>query len=1518
MVAQGDGEMGTPFEMANGERAGRHAKLLDHASTSFLRSIPSGAQRSLEDLQALTAAGQHAQRESTPTEQVSAAELTGRISTAAVHHAERESIPPKDTLQVASDAAMMTLPVEASRSIAQLQTPPSMEIEEAVQPRMPALMTAKHAHPEQYRIVAKDVPMMAFLKRKQGQGTLTEVQSKKLKQLLRAKDVTFDISGNVSVTDNGSQENHQAKSVARRPATPTLATGVVDTAREDFNFSDFERTSADVSDSSAPSLRSMSDSSDYEEQVINMKEKAKRSAVNARKLGSITCCKAEGRDCPKKVPMIDIRRPSIWSNPFFMKSESDRARVCAAFTAWQKRGTATVNGICKEFDTPRAAHWKGPEVAATADRIEGVKTLASVVKRGHRLALGCACPAGKQCHGWTWKAVINATAEEMAQQESNLRPSSPAEAPRVNEYLIIFAGSSKIKGRMAEQIKTRDPTAVITEYDIENDRVGQNVLDPHVQQRIIKGLYERRFKAVYVGTPCSSYSIVRGVQIRSKKYPRGLQAALKDWGAYLRKHNNLADFSAFVLEACMELDIPWLLENPACRRLKGPAHWEEFADWGTLWDQPRIKALIDAGCKLHLVPMCMLGLDYQKYVHILASPLCEQAAATAFDSLVCNHKSHKDRAVGKDERGNSKAASTATYPIGYNVLAARILVGDKPAVARNAGAVSKSPQVLGSTVGQLHVGSNRPHAVDGDAEQFQRADRWAAAGSLRCLEPELNEVLLNEALPRANQPRETEWEDPPPRPVTVPGPFTTKQLFPKGMVERVVRFVHQVGQCLDRAARGSEGWRAARALRPAPEIFTEEEALNPCGFGFAWRRVDPSSPLIDESVWEAVLPSSWPDDPPRPEAKRTINSAAFEQLAEACGFTDKQLRSWNLHGYPGVEMPNVAVLTPPHVGALKQAAAYEERNQRDVDAGFCSQCIPFPEIWPLITDPCNIVVQNGKPRLTIDKTMWISGRVEIPPYNAMIDLVQQSESAGRLTLVRVRDVARAAAILMSPLKMFRPLKPHPQVKLMEAKWDAEAFFRMHSKQRSHVRASGRIFRSGVNVDWCCNFGERDAPDHTTRESDGCILFCRTEMLRLDAEYPTKAPELQMWLDHRRKLRKGHATDEQILWDVLFWACCYVDDGHCQAFDDLLFRKDGSPLMIQHVSSSGVVTLVQQRRFDLYIEACVTLFEKVGHSCPLDKRDSGELLIYLGILVDLQVQRRILPRIKAIAYAELAKRCKAGRRTMPNGLAMTEFSVLNSLIHRLLHASDVIPLGRQHLFHLRQLLKQVREIKISHSRALPGVIISSLGDTELEWWIHQLDHAGDVGLPLASRYSFPGVSSESHLIRYSDASRELDQPIEKSGGGAWCVLRDVFYFHVVKWTKVELEQHSINVLEAHERDVAGRVFLRQARKLGLPITHTTAYIDNSAAEAIAESGRASTAVLNELNRRRLQYLLEQKVFETNERITSIDNDVADLLSRDKVKEALRFPQECGLECVQLMEEPSERKLPPLMSQDGQEQ
>ncbi len=68
------------------------------------------------------------------------------------------------------------------------------------------------------------------------------------------------------------------------------------------------------------------------------------------------------------------------------------------------------------------------------------------------------------------------------------------------------------------------------------------------------------------------------------------------------------------------------------------------------------------------------------------------------------------------------------------------------------------------------------------------------------------------------------------------------------------------------------------------------------------------------------------------------------------------------------------------------------------------------------------------------------------------------------------------------------------------------------------------------------------------------------------------------------------------------------------------------------------------------------------------------------------------------------------------------------------------------------------------------------------------------------------------------------------------------------------------------------------------------------------------MLNALNLSRLEHLLAQGVYETSERVTSIDNDVADLLSRDEVEEALRFPKDCDIPCIECIVHPEIRALP----------
>ena len=127
---------------------------------------------------------------------------------------------------------------------------------------------------------------------------------------------------------------------------------------------------------------------------------------------------------------------------------------------------------------------------------------------------------------------------------------------------------------------------------------------------------------------------------------------------------------------------------------------------------------------------------------------------------------------------------------------------------------------------------------------------------------------------------------------------------------------------------------------------------------------------------------------------------------------------------------------------------------------------------------------------------------------------------------------------------------------------------------------------------------------------------------------------------------------------------------------------------------------------------------------------------------------------------------------------------------------------------------------------------------------------------------------------------------------------MFYYVEGRWSTAECAAFSINVLELATEAFGAVTFVAQARELGLAASHVHTFVDNTCAENVSERGRTQSEGINQLNQRRQEWLVAQRVFQRTSRVASVFNDVADLLSRGDVEEALRFPREAGLECVRL--------------------
>jgi hypothetical protein len=162
--------------------------------------------------------------------------------------------------------------------------------------------------------------------------------------------------------------------------------------------------------------------------------------------------------------------------------------------------------------------------------------------------------------------------------------------------------------------------------------------------------------------------------------------------------------------------------------------------------------------------------------------------------------------------------------------------------------------------------------------------------------------------------------------------------------------------------------------------------------------------------------------------------------------------------------------------------------------------------------------------------------------------------------------------------------------------------------------------------------------------------------------------------------------------------------------------------------------------------------------------------------------------------------------------------------------------------------------------------------------------------------------------YSDASRER-KDAGTSGYGAWCVLNGVFCYVERRWTAHELRTYSINVLEYAAMNIGTFTFLAAARELGLPVSYVREHTDNSAAEAVAERGRPHTYEMSTLTRRRYERLVNERAYAATFRIASVDNDIADGLSRgsDKLAAAIRMAVSAGLKVRRLRPDPAENDL-----------
>ena len=294
---------------------------------------------------------------------------------------------------------------------------------------------------------------------------------------------------------------------------------------------------------------------------------------------------------------------------------------------------------------------------------------------------------------------------------------SPGEAggeqSRRPRCVVVFAGKLQTAIHLpGELARAGFDVDVVDAHPMVGGR-RHNMRDDELTRALLAAVSNGVYAMVWVATPCRAYSVRRGVKLYSRA---GELDVPPNWRAFKRRADELAVFSARVIDAAHAAGVAWAIENPADRGEEGSvAYWEKYADHCPLWLQPCIRdSLAAAGAVRFIFAMCAFGAAWQKYT-------CVQASRSLADALAflrcrgCAHgtAAHETVIEGYDEAGESVADKSGAYPARMctevaQAVAAALLVNPRRVVPQGVSAGLELDATISARVEELRRAPRPP------------------------------------------------------------------------------------------------------------------------------------------------------------------------------------------------------------------------------------------------------------------------------------------------------------------------------------------------------------------------------------------------------------------------------------------------------------------------------------------------------------------------------------------------------------------------------------------------------------------------------------------------------------------------------------------------------------------------------------------------------------------------------------------------------------------------------------------
>ena len=518
--------------------------------------------------------------------------------------------------------------------------------------------------------------------------------------------------------------------------------------------------------------------------------------------------------------------------------------------------------------------------------------------------------------------------------------------------------------------------------------------------------------------------------------------------------------------------------------------------------------------------------------------------------------------------------------------------------------------------------------------------------------------------------------------------------------------------------------------------------------------------------------------------------------------------------------------------------------------------------WPVRCQPTSMVERHGSWRLCHDLSWPLPGTVEgVTSPNAAESDIRRAKFAAFNDLAVAASCMLVAGVPIKVAKIDLPKCYKQNGQQTATRW-ARAYIGPDGRQRALDRVG---------------FGQTDGPEVCSGQTDVHCFLLRREFQYAEACYPSRCENVIAWQRDRRAAARAMGGDP-LVWSAREFVLAMLDDFGMVAFDDLLFRIDGSPVTLPWG---------EQRTWSHLVFSIIKSFEKRIGYAPLDvdKLESPrDRMLFLGVIADVVREEKSLDPDKRKRYLSRLREMLAAQTVSAANLLRMAF--------RLLVVCQVRLAYRQWLHSFFRAVRGQQRVRMLRLADLPELVDDANRFASL------LASEDRIAAPLAPRVLF--VPAGDHAaVKYEDASGPR-QPGEDSdheaGFGSWSVRGSFLFYIAGVWTAEEALRLHITVLEACITTFSTPTYIESPHFRD--VSHFLEFSDNTGAEWMARRETPHAPMLQHIAAKRAGMLEELGVFVTTARVSSEENVWADDLSRQRVDKVEREAWALGLQPVRL--------------------